>query len=365
MSKNYPEVSTTPTKLEGAGSSSSSVACGWTHGAVVNTDGSLYTFGNNSEFQLGHECDGLGKVDLDGVKQVSLGGYHSAAVTKDGKLYTWGWGGSLWSGCGALGTGVKETHKLPVHIPLPAPVRQITAAKQHTIVVLEDGTLLSAGKGEFGRLGRGDTSDDPLFTIIDYFSHARDSILEPTGGVSAIKKAECGTHYSIALTEAGELFAWGRNDQGQLGLGEESMGDLYSTETYPRLIRSFPLEGTRIADFACGEHHVTALSTRGALYTWGDRAWLEPNRVSLPAEYENSIKCIKKVACGSKFSLALTEDGYLYTWGKKSSGCIFESSLAPVRVDPKLFGNEKIIDIAASKSRCMAITSSTEYQPEA
>eukprot|EP00397_Hematodinium_sp_SG-2012_P045160 GEMP01050625.1.p1 GENE.GEMP01050625.1~~GEMP01050625.1.p1 ORF type:complete len:394 (+),score=63.36 GEMP01050625.1:35-1216(+) len=368
LSKNFPELSKTPNRLEGVGSSSSLVACGWNHSAVVNTDGSLHTYGENKEKQLGHENGEkgqVGQVDLTYVAQIALGGYHSAAVTRSGDLYTWGWGGSFWSGSGALGSGTQDTHPVPLRIPLPDKVYQVACAKQHSLVLLQNGTVLSSGKGDYGRLGRGDTSDDLYFSPIEYFLGIRDSILEATGGVSAIKKVDCGAHFSVALTEAGELFVWGRNDQGQLGLGDDSMGDIHSTERYPRLLRSFPMEGLKVVDFACGDHHVTALTNHGALYTWGDNAWLQPNRVSLPSNYENSIKDVMKIACGSKVSFALTANGYLYAWGKKSSGCIAENAVTPVRLDPKLFGSQKVIDIATGKNRCLAITSAEEFQPEA
>ena len=138
-----------------------------------------------------------------------------------------------------------------------------------------------------------------------------------SGEVARICKIGAGENFSAAMSEQGELWVWGRNDYGQLGLGEEeggvdgltgrvltpvfsmgceaeapgtgvrqplrqAMGDMYSAERFPRLVRSLPSEGHRVVDFACGEHHVVALTSEGALFEWGDRSWLEPHRVSPP-----------------------------------------------------------------------------------
>ena len=95
-----------------------------------------------------------------------------------------------------------------------------------------------------------------------------------------IKKISSTT---VCFAAACQLYVWGRNDQGQLGLGDESMGDVYSSERYPRLVRSIALEGNKVVDMALGDAQVVVLLESGALRQWGDRLWLEPHAVSLPA----------------------------------------------------------------------------------
>lgn len=46
-------------------------------------------------------------------------------------------------------------------------------------MLTEDRRLFATGKGDFGRLGRGDTNDELEFQEIDYFEHTDDSILKP------------------------------------------------------------------------------------------------------------------------------------------------------------------------------------------
>lgn len=76
----------------------------------------------------------------------------------------------------------------------------------------------------------------------------------------------------------------------QLGGGLESVVSPSAAARYPRMIRSLPLEGHRVVDFACGEHHVVALTSAGAIYEWGNRQYLEPQPVSLPSRYE--VGCV-------------------------------------------------------------------------
>lgn len=354
-------------------------ACGSNHSAFV-VNGQLYTYGSNKHQQLGREAsqeDGApaalepSLVSLNApVTQVSLGSQHSAAITEAGELFTWGWGGSFWYGAGGLGHGTKTAAPEPTivegFVSLGLEVQQVACGAQHTLALTAKGSVYATGKGDFGRLGRGETRDELAFEEVDYFSEALDSILVP-GEPTTIVKVGAGNNFSAAMSSSGELWVWGRNDQGQLGLGEEAMGDMYSAESFPRLVTSLPQDGLRVVDFACGEHHIVVLTDSGALYEWGGRTWLEPHKVRVPAEHEESLKRVIKLAAGEKFCFALSDDGTLYSWGAKNSGCLAQGPecpktvVEPTPVDAAVFSHQKVVDIAASKNRCLAITLEDEY----
>mmetsp|Transcript_79939 Transcript_79939/g.202253 ORF Transcript_79939/g.202253 Transcript_79939/m.202253 type:complete len:444 (-) Transcript_79939:1-1332(-) len=356
-------------------------ACGSLHSAFV-VDGKLFTYGSNKYNQLGRQLTGggsspdpaevsFGATDVGEVTQVSLGAYHSAAITAGGNLWTWGWGGSFWYGAGALGHGNKDAAEVPLQVQRfgaegDEEVAQVACGAQHTIVLTKEGRIYSTGKGDFGRLGRGDTRDELEFEEIDYFYEANDSVLAPDQPTVIVKVA-AGNNFSAAMSSSGELWVWGRNDHGQLGLGEEAMGDMYSAERYPRLVRSLPAEGHKIVDFACGEHHLVVLTEEGVLYEWGARTWLEPHAVSIPDQYKDVLKNVTKLAAGEKFSFALASNGTLFSWGSKSSGCLAQGAdcpktiVEPTPVPSSTFGHQKVVDVVASKSRCLAITAEDEY----
>lgn len=374
------EVSADPVLMEDI-SGVTHIACGSGHSAFVR-EGQVYTFGSNKYNQLGVADAGQQAPSIHGtdpapvefelpdglsakVVDVSLGGFHSAAITEGGYLWTWGWGGSFWWGAGGLGHGSRTDALRPVLVRQflddGEMVKQVACGGQHTILLTTEGRLYATGKGEYGRLGRGSPRDELEFEEIEYFSQSNDSVLEP-GQPITIVKVGAGENFSAALSRGGELWVWGRNDYGQLGLGEEAMGDFYSAERYPRLVRTLPMEGHRVIDFACGEHHVVALTAAGSLYEWGSRTWLEPHPISLPGRFEDGLNSIVKVAAGDKFSLCLTRDGQLYSWGSKASGCLAQGPgapktlLEPTLVPSETFEHQRIVDIAASKWRCLAIT---------
>ncbi|CAE7302936.1 HERC1 [Symbiodinium necroappetens] len=226
------------------------------------------------------------------------------------------------------------------------------------------GRVHSTGKGSFGRLGRGGIaawSDELDFHEVEYFRKTTDSILNP-GEEPVIVKVDAGREFSAAMSAHGEIWVWGRNDYGQLGMGVEVMHKPDFCMHYPFLLRNMPMEGHALRDFACGDHHIVALTSAGAIYEWGDRHHFEPTAITLPSRYQEGLKGIWKVAAGESCSFALSMDGSLYSWGRKSSGCLAlgdsceEWVKRPVQIPPEKFGNQRVVDIIASKHHCMAIT---------
>ncbi|CAK9053534.1 E3 ubiquitin-protein ligase HERC2 (HECT domain and RCC1-like domain-containing protein 2) (HECT-type E3 ubiquitin transferase HERC2) [Durusdinium trenchii] len=124
------------------------------------------------------------------------------------------------------------------------------------------------------------------------------------------------------------------------------------------------MEGHVFRDVACGDRHIVAVTTAGAIYEWGDRRNFEPTAITLPSRYQDGLKGVHKVAAGESCSFALTVSGELYSWGRPDSGCVLtheaheEVVTRPRLVPPELFGDRKVLDLAVSKTRCLAITES-------
>lgn len=350
------------------------IACSSNHSGFV-VDGVLHTEGSNKYGQLGHTQDG-GDVHApvlleaaDGhrpaVLQVALSPNYSAVLTEGGAVWTWGYGGGFWAGAGGLGHGSNASLASPKlverFVENGLEVAQVSCGEQHTLVLTTDGDLWSTGKGEFGRLGRGRFTDEQEFEEIHYFAQSNDSVLNPLD-VTSIIKVDSGVNFSAAMSAQGEIWCWGRNDYGQVGLGERAKTDMYSAAMYPVLMRTLPLEGHQVVDFACGKHHTVALTSAGAIYEWGNRLSFEPAPVTLPSRYAGGLKNVERVCAGDGVSFALTTEGGLYVWGPKARECFAldsldeENFMDPVLVPPETFGHQQVLEIAAAEGRFLAVT---------
>ena len=104
------------------------------------------------------------------------------------------------------------------------------------------------GRGEDGQLGLGDTSDQDEPTYVDALR-----------GVG-VRQIACGSGHTVVLSTEGEVYTWGRGDDGRLGHGDNGW------KYVPRIIRS--LAGQVVTQVTCGSYHTAAVTGNGDLYTW-------------------------------------------------------------------------------------------------
>merc|ERR1719174_2609697 len=100
------------------------------------------------------------------------GRYRSAAVGESGTLYTWGWQGSFFGGAGGCGhedSSTEAPRSVAKLSALGEKIVEVACGTQHTVALAESGAVYSWGKGEFGRLGQGDTQDWSEPEEVEYF----------------------------------------------------------------------------------------------------------------------------------------------------------------------------------------------------
>ena len=192
---------TTWLNISSSGSSSNTFV------AAIKTDGTLWSWGNNSKGQLG-----LGNVtNYSSPKQVgalttwldvSCGNYASTlAIKTDGTLWSWGSNSS-----GELGLGDTTYRNSPVQVGALTTWSKVSCGTQHSLATKTDGTLWSWGaNGGNGQLGLGNTTN--------YSSPKQ------VGALTTWFKVSAGGSYSLATKTNGTLWSWGLNASGQLGLG--------------------------------------------------------------------------------------------------------------------------------------------------
>lgn len=189
------------------------------------------------------------------VQAIAAGANHLVAITRDHQLYTWGCGEQGQLGRRILSRhkshGLRPTNVTPRRGRSMVPIVQVACGSYHTLALAQDGTVYAMGLNNYGQLGLGDNEDRPT----------ADAIPADVWHDRQIVWLAAGEHHSLALASDGSVFAFGRNDSGQLGIAEFKE----RASSNPLLIPT--LSGCM--RIAVGGNHSLALTASGQLYSWG------------------------------------------------------------------------------------------------
>ncbi|KAL3661370.1 hypothetical protein V7S43_013573 [Phytophthora oleae] len=258
-------------KLGDSGVSQVHAYNGCEHTILVSMDGRAATCGYNYRGQLGHGTTASESVpklvrSLENkvVRLVSCSYYHTVmACEEDGSgkpfLYTFGR-----NDYGQLGHNDSIDRKVPQHVEALSDQQVISVAcgQYHTTVVTATGKAFAFGKNDYGQLGL-DSMENQLVPVQIRAGLEKHECLE----------IRCGYYHTMVLCSGAHVFGFGRNDYGQLGLGHpnaSSMANLQLQQqrfSYARLIEE--LEGKDIVRVACGCYHTIAVSDNGVMYVFG------------------------------------------------------------------------------------------------
>lgn len=232
-------------------------AVGGSHFMVLTADGTVWTWGANWYGQLGDGTSEARTVPtqvpgLTDVVSIAAGMNHSLAVRSDGSVWAWGmnWHGQL--GNGQLGWGVEEWS--PVKTSTLSSALEVAAGAYHSLALLADGTARAWGLNDQGQLGDG---------TID--QHTTPNPVPGISGLKMLAASSMGGH-SLGLQQDGRLFAWGRNAEGQLGLGSTSSRVLSPTQIGLQDVGAVAAAGnTSRAATGAGSHYAWGQNTYGQL----------------------------------------------------------------------------------------------------
>ena len=263
---------------------------------------------------------------------LASGGQHSIMLKGDGTVWTWG--NTTIDNYGQLG---ETTHPYTYGLPYNAGpdgyygdiymvtnilgAVSVAAGDWHSLVLKWNGTILAFGKNNDGQLGIGNTSDTSKPSLVSNI-------------ISATSIA-CGSAFSMAVLSNGTVQAWGDNADGELGIG--------ATTPNPMLVPTNVIGLNNIVMVACGDNHALALDSSGQVWAWGDNSVGElgvgpgaPTHLYVPTQVANTnfngrfggpspgpnpyLSQIKAIAAGYECSYAITADGHLLAWGRNSNG---------------------------------------------
>lgn len=248
------------------------------------------------------------------IRDISCGSSHSAAITSSGELYTWGLGEY-----GRLGHGDNVTQLTPKLVDALSNHRIVQVAcgsrDAQTLALTEEGLVFSWGDGDFGKLGRGGSEGCLIPQQIDKLTNI------------GIVQIECGAQFSLALSKTGEVWTWGKGDYFRLGHGSDQH------VRKPTTVQG--LRGKRIVHVAVGALHCLAVTDTGQVFAFGDNdhgqqgtGTTTVNKKPCPVIGLDNI-LINRVACGSSHSVAWSLPQYS-TEDSKNEPLLFSASKDPL-----------------------------------
>jgi len=224
------------------------VAAGEYHTLALRADGSLYAWGWNIYGQLGSPTNSgtnaptpTPQLVAGTYTQIAAGVYHSLGLRADGSLYAWGS-----NQYGQLGTATNSgtSNANPTPTPVAGTYTRVAAGGQHSLALRADGTLYAWGDNSYGQLGPAATAGPT-----------------PTQVGGTYTQVAGGFYHTLGLRADGSLYAWGRNEYGQLGSATNN--GTYTATPTPQLVA-----GT-YTQVVAGFAHSLALRADGSLYAWG------------------------------------------------------------------------------------------------
>lgn len=260
---------------------------------------------------------------------LAAGEWHTVfARPSDGATFSWGSGSGVGDGVRRLGLlGQGQTSGPCVCRPMSLSgldgvrVREVAAGTMHTLLVDTSGAVWSCGVGRFGALGHGNLADLTWPQRIESLEKVR------------ADQVAAGASHSMVLSSEGQVYTFGWGASGRLGHGD------VAAQREP--VRVAALLGVRICQVSGGATHSLAVGDAGELYAWGGgshgRLGLGtvenqplPVQVPLPAEVR-----IWQASAGGSHSLAVSTDGALYSFGSGGHGQLGHGDAAD-RGEPKL-----------------------------
>jgi alpha-tubulin suppressor-like RCC1 family protein len=290
------------------------------------------------------------------VAFVAAGSRHSMALTEDGNVFAWGWGL-----LGQLGLGETQTVLNPTMIPnLPLPVVAISAGGMHSACIDSAAECYTWGSSRYGQLGQGEEAVKALVKTTP------GKVLKDDGEPLLVRSISCGGMHTAAVGTDGELWCWGRADNGQTGSGH------WIFNFFSGIVSPHRVEGIVTVDdsprlVVCGAFHTVVVTTKGRVVTFGKEDFGMLGKANGSGSSPTAIDSLRGevvvgAACGGWHTLLWTEKGELFVCGKGEYGRLGtgheESRTEPTRVSiPFPSDDIRVVHASAGGSHSLVLDS--------
>ncbi len=284
------------------------------HNLAIRNNQTLWAWGRNNGGQLGQNSATPGissPVQIPGTTwgygitgNIPGGVGVSMATKTDGTLWAWGNNGS-----GQLGQNDTAKYSSPVQIPGTTWKNEMYSGCQGygswACAIKTDGTIWSWGYGNFGQLGNNKSFGSPGYVLSSPIQIGTDTNWSQVSG---------GVNQPLAIRTNGELWAWGYNNDGELGLNDtphrSSPCQVGTDTTWSQVTNSYL--------------SVQAIKTNGTLWAWGKNEYgqlAQNNGTSRSSPTQIGTDTTwHQVRAGQNSMWANKTDGTLWAWGLNTYG---------------------------------------------
>jgi alpha-tubulin suppressor-like RCC1 family protein len=319
--------SSTPVQVKGL-SNIVDISAGSTHGMALKSDGTVWTWGDNREGQLGNRAIPVGTPTatapadvmpmmvggLNDVVAVSAGSDHSLALKSDGTVLAWGF-----NKYGVLGNGNEQNRDKPLPVKNLSNIIAIDAGYYHSLALKSDGTVWAWGDNWAGACAYNPLDNDNSYPI-------------QVQGLQDVVAISAGNFLSLALKADGTVWAWGNNDQGQLGNGTDGKNNYSFTPLQVKELKG-------IKAISAGADCCLALKTEGDVWAWGSNNY---SQLGIGTTKNSNVPVRVNVPAG----ITAISAGYINSLVISTTSAIATSINIQSPINPSLFG--KSVNLVAS-----------------
>jgi alpha-tubulin suppressor-like RCC1 family protein len=232
-------------------------------GAHVEAWGDNYygQLGNGTTQTTGCACIDS-PVPVTGITdavQVSGGDYHALALRPDGTVRSWGY-----NHYGELGNGTTSDSSTPVSVHGITNAVAVAGSSEHSVALLANGSVVAWGDNNTGELGLGTTSGPDTCN-----GHACSKTPVPVPGLTGVVAIAASYYYSLVLRKDGTVYAWGNNQNGEVGDGKGTK-NACSCIARPTAVPGLSVPGhSGVMAISAGWYLASALLKDGSVKDWG------------------------------------------------------------------------------------------------